>query len=221
MTKEKFLRAIVGDPPQVVEHRENVELEAQLVGVKADLKAQKLQVAEMAAELERRGRNLARRMRSNQSRRCLVASLQRSAGYEFVSLQTTQLSELPSQIAALEESVAALQARQTPTSSNPALSLPLPATLQSVSTKEAELEDLDRELKSVQQVLPRKTRELEGVENELRTLEGQKSGAVAAAKEARKRKEDGERGVGDGMELNGRWYRSVEMGLQEILGVPS
>ena len=61
VTKEKFLRAIVGDPPLVVEHVENIELEAQLAEVKSVLKAQKENVAEMVTELEERGRDLARR----------------------------------------------------------------------------------------------------------------------------------------------------------------
>ena len=61
VTKEKFLRAIVGDPPLVVEHTENIELEAQLAEVKSVLKAQKENVAEMVNELEERGRDLARR----------------------------------------------------------------------------------------------------------------------------------------------------------------
>ena len=61
MTKEKFLRAIVGEPPQIVEQQENVELEIQLVAVKADLKVQKLDVAAMVDELEARGRALSRR----------------------------------------------------------------------------------------------------------------------------------------------------------------
>ena len=63
VTKEKFLRAIIGDPPQVVEHQENVKLEQQLVAVKADLKAQKEEVAGMVEELERKGRELAQRTR--------------------------------------------------------------------------------------------------------------------------------------------------------------
>lgn len=49
------------DPPQFVEPRENVELEAQLKEVKASLKAQKVEVAEMLAELERGGRDLSKR----------------------------------------------------------------------------------------------------------------------------------------------------------------
>ena len=62
VTKEKFLRAIVGDPPLIVEQQENVELEAQLAVVKAELKAQKVEVAGMVEELEARGRELSRRM---------------------------------------------------------------------------------------------------------------------------------------------------------------
>ena len=64
VTKEKFLRAIVGDPPLVVEHNENIELEKQLAEVKTILKAQKENVADMVKELESRGRDLARRKRS-------------------------------------------------------------------------------------------------------------------------------------------------------------
>lgn len=72
VTKEKFLRAIVGDPPLIVEQHENVELEAQLLEVKSTLKSQKVQVAELVTELERRGRELsAREFRSNRMREAL------------------------------------------------------------------------------------------------------------------------------------------------------
>ena len=60
VTKEKFLRAIVGDPPLIVDHQENIELEAELVEVKAVLKAQKEDVANLVAELDQRGRELSR-----------------------------------------------------------------------------------------------------------------------------------------------------------------
>lgn len=61
VTKEKYLTAITVDPPQFVEPSENVELERELVEVKASLKAQKVEVAEILAELERRGRDLSKR----------------------------------------------------------------------------------------------------------------------------------------------------------------
>lgn len=62
VTKEKFLRAIVGEPPQIVEHQENVELEQELAGEKAELKAQKVAVAEMLQLLEAKSRQVADRM---------------------------------------------------------------------------------------------------------------------------------------------------------------
>ena len=59
VTKEKFLRAIVGDPPLVVGHNENVEMEAQLAEVKADLRARKEEVRSMVEEMEKTGKDLA------------------------------------------------------------------------------------------------------------------------------------------------------------------
>lgn len=61
MTKEKFLRAIVGDPPLVVSHNENVELEAELAQVKQELKKRKEEVRIMVQEMEKTARELARR----------------------------------------------------------------------------------------------------------------------------------------------------------------
>lgn len=61
MTKEKFLRAIVGDPPLVVGHNENVELEANLAKGKAELKEMKEDVRILVEEMERTGRELAER----------------------------------------------------------------------------------------------------------------------------------------------------------------
>ncbi|MCJ1315954.1 hypothetical protein MMC15_001274 [Xylographa vitiligo] len=200
VTKEKFLRAIVGDPPQIIEQQENVELEAQLVAVKADLKLQKADVAALVDELEARGRELSRR-------------------YENISLQTAQLSALPAQISSLQDTLIDLRARQSKPSTNPFLTLPLPATLEIVTSRQAELDELNRQLKSLQQSLPRKTGELELREKELKPLEAQKAATVAAAQEARRRKEEAERGLGDELELKGRWYRSVDTGLREMLGV--
>lgn len=61
VTKEKFLRAIVGDPPLIVGHTENVELEGQLAEVKAELKAQKEDARMMIEEMEKMSRDLASR----------------------------------------------------------------------------------------------------------------------------------------------------------------
>ncbi|KAL8796779.1 MAG: hypothetical protein Q9195_000862 [Heterodermia aff. obscurata] len=205
VTKEKFLKAIVGEPPQIVDHQENIELEAELAEVKAVLKAQKEDVANMVKELDEEGRELSRR-------------------YETVQLQTTLLSSLPSQIASLNSTLASLQDTVQPstslTTSPSSLSLPLDATVALVQQRQAELADLDQRLKSLQQALPPKQRELERAENDLRALEAQKEIAVQAAREAMKGRGDGAEEV-DELELRGRWLRGVESGLRGMLEIGS
>lgn len=51
----------MGDPPLVVGHNENVELETQLAEVKAELKASKEEARLMIEEMEKMGRDLASR----------------------------------------------------------------------------------------------------------------------------------------------------------------
>ena len=202
MTKEKFLRAIVGDPPQIVEHTANIELESELVGIKSVLKAQKEHVAGLVAELESRGRDLSQR-------------------YETISLQSTLLSSLPAQIQQMEETLSELrrqnQSLGTSSDGNPALALPLPATLDLLREKRASLDEINAQLKSLQQALPRQTRALEVEERELRKLEAEREIAVNSARQAVERKQDG--GGADELELRGRWLRGVGNGLRGMLEV--
>ncbi|CZR63930.1 uncharacterized protein PAC_13827 [Phialocephala subalpina] len=201
VTKEKFIRAIVGDPPLVVEHQENVELEQTLAISKAALKAQKTEVAELVAELEKRGRELCRK-------------------YQNIQMQTSQLQELPQRIEELEARVEELRAFQQP-GSNPTLNMPLDKTLALVEERERERAELDRQLEQLQVMLPRKTKELERLNAELQPLEVKRLGSTASAKEAKRRKEEALGGVGDDLEERGRWWRGVESGLKGMLGVES
>lgn len=57
----------MGDPPLVVGHNENVELETQLAEVKAELKASKEEARLMIEEMEKMGRDLASRESSCRS----------------------------------------------------------------------------------------------------------------------------------------------------------
>lgn len=198
VTKEKFIRAIVGDPPLVVDHQENIELEQQLAVVKASLKGQKNEVAEIVAELEWRGRDLSRR-------------------YEMIQLQTAQLQELPEKIEGLQASIEDLKAMQEP-GPNPSLNLPLEKTLSLLESKEKERAELDRELERLKAELPKKTRELERLEAELQPLEIRRLGSTASAREAKRRREEALGGVGDDLEARGRWWRGVEGGLKVMLG---
>lgn len=199
VTKEKFIRAIVSDPPQVIENQENVDIERSLAVTKAALKAQKTEVAGMIAELERMGRGLAQK-------------------HETIQLQTTQLQLLPQQIQGLEKSIEILKAAQAP-GSHPMLNMPLEKTLVAVTDKEKEQAELNRQLEQLQAQLPRKTRELDRLEAELQPLEVKRLGTTASAREAQKRKEAALGGAGDDLEERGRWWRGVESGLKGMLGV--
>lgn len=199
VTKEKFIRAIVGDPPLVVEHQENVELEASLAVSKAALKAQKTEVAELVAELEKRGREL-----------CLK--------HQNIQMQTMQLQELPETIEKLQASIEELKEAQQP-GSNPTMNMPLDKTLALLGEKEAERAELDRQLEQLQHLLPRKTKELERLNAEVQPLEMKRLGSAQAAKEAKRRKEEGLGGVGDDLEERGRWWRGVETGLNGMLEI--
>jgi chromosome segregation ATPase len=199
VTKEKFIRAIVGDPPLVVEHQENVELEQSLAVSKAALKAQKIAVAELVSELEKKGRELARK-------------------YEAVQLQTTQLQDLPDKIEGLQASIDRLKASQEP-GSHPTLNLPLEKTRALVEERQREQAELDRQLEQLKTAVPRKTKELERLNAELQHVEAKRLASTASAREAKRRKEEALGGAGDDLEDRGRWWRGVESGLKGMLGV--
>ena len=142
-------------------------------------------------------------------------------GYETITLQTNLLSELPSQITSLNETLTTLQeqlaSQSNGTDGSESLSLPLPATRSLLSQRQQELRDLDKKLKTFQQALPAKGRELDVEERELKPLEKERNWKVEQAREAKRRREGGE-GGGD-IELRGRWLKSVQAGLTSILGV--
>lgn len=140
----------------------------------------------------------------------------RDPGYKNIQLQMTQLSNLPESIENLESTIAGLRAKQVANmDASSSQNLPLPATLSLLSEREAELAALNRQLAAVQNALPRKTREAEAIERELGVLERRKSEAVLQAREAQRKKQEGE---SDGLEM-GRWYRSAAETLKNFVGV--
>ncbi|KAF3021394.1 hypothetical protein E8E14_001502 [Neopestalotiopsis sp. 37M] len=202
VTKEKFIRAIVGDPPLIVTPQENVELEAENAEAKAVLKALKLEVADTVRELERRGAELARR-------------------YEGVRLETARLEELPDKIKGLEERVVALRKENEGrlNSETPELNLPLAKTVDLVNQKKRQREELARQLEQLKSQVPRKKKELERLQAELVPLETKRTNSTAAAKEAKRRKEAALGGVEDDLEERGRWYRAAETSLKQMLEI--
>lgn len=201
MTKEKFIRAIVGDPPLVVEHQENVELERSLAMSKAALKAQKIEVEDLVKELEQRGRELCHK-------------------YEHIQTQTAQLRVLPERIDGLQAVIEELHAAQQP-GSDPSLNMPLERTLETVEARDRERAEFERQIEQLQALLPRKTREMDRLNVELQPLEVKKLGSAAAAREAQRRKEEALGGIADDLEERGRWFRGVEIGLKAMLDVES
>ncbi|KAM0322683.1 hypothetical protein ACHAQA_009274 [Verticillium albo-atrum] len=197
VTKEKFIRAIVGDPPHIVTPQENLELEKQNLTAKTQLKALKIEVADMVAELEKRGRDLSHR-------------------HDNIRLETTKLQELPSQIEWLENRIAEQKEKQEP-GVNPYMNLPLAKTLELLEDKRRRQKELDRELEQLQSKVPRKRKEVERLEVELQPLEVKRQTSTTAAKDAKRRKEAALGGVEDDLEERGRWLRATEAALTQML----
>lgn len=203
VTKEKFIRAIVGEPPLIVSPQENAALEDENAGAKRRLKALKVEMAELVTELERRGAELSRR-------------------YEGVETQTVQLREVPQRVAELEEGIRALKKANAPggdEGADPELALPLGRTLELVDERRAEQAQLDKELEQLRARLPRKKKELDRLGAEVQGLDAKRQTSGAAAREARRRKENALGGVEDDLEERGRWWRASEAVLKQALDV--
>lgn len=204
VTKEKFIRAIVGDPPQIVTPAENPALEQANATAKAQLKALKADVAATVEELETLGRDLARR-------------------YERVTVETRQLRELPDRIAQLEESIAGLKETAHGGGTEGVhireMNLPLERTLELVEERKRKVAELDRQLESMNSTVPRKRKEADRLANELASLEARRANSVSAAREARKRKEARLGGAEDDLEQRGRWWRAEEVLLKKMLEI--
>ena len=100
---------------------------------------------------------------------------------------------------------------------NPALAMPLLATLELLDNRQASLDEVNAQLKSLQQALPRQTKTLESEERELQKLELERENAVGLARQAVARRQEG--GGAHELERKGRWLRGVESGLRGMLEI--
>ncbi|EGS22707.1 uncharacterized protein CTHT_0011810 [Thermochaetoides thermophila DSM 1495] len=201
VTKEKFIRAIVGDPPLIVSSQENATLEEINASAKSMLQELKTEVSSILLSLEERSQDLATR-------------------YERVKAETALLVELLDKIPALENRIAELQPIRRSQgdndhSGNPDMNLPLGKTLALVDNKRRELGRLDRQLELLGPQVLRKSMEQERLQSDVLGLENRKSNSIYAAKEAKKNKED-VRG-GDDLESNGRWHQASVAVLSQLL----
>ncbi|KAK5994936.1 Kinetochore protein Sos7 [Cladobotryum mycophilum] len=200
VTKEKFIRNIVGEPPLIVTLQENLDLERENAEAKAQLKNLKLEVADMVEVLEKKGRDLSKR-------------------YEKIQLETARLEELPAKSQELEERIKELNDEHVSSETNPNLRLPLNKTLSLVARRKAEQQELARELEALQSKAPRKRKEAERLQAELQPLETKRQSSMAAAREARRRKEAALGGVADDLEQRARWWRASEAVLKQVLDI--
>lgn len=203
VTKEKFIRAIVGDPPLIVTPQENADLEASNVAAKASLKALKTEVALLVEDLESRSRELAAR-------------------YERVKLDRVKLKELPAKMEELQRRVDELRTKQAiQPGSLPEMNLPLAKTAVLVEERRQKVRDLERQVEQLSSLAPRKRKEMERLQMEVTALAAKRTQVSAAAREAKRRRENAQKagGADDEMEAKGRWYRASEAVLREMLGL--
>ncbi|KAG5913921.1 hypothetical protein E4U61_006312 [Claviceps capensis] len=202
VTKEKFIRAIVGEPPLIVNAQDNLDLERENAQTKAQLKSLKQEMALMVAELEKRGRQLSQR-------------------YESIHLDTIKLQEIPARSEELRGRIDGLRALQDNADADPSLNLPLAKTLRLVDRRKAEQQELERELEALQAKVPRKRKEAERLQAELGPLEAKLHTSLVAAREAQRRKEAALGGVADDLEQRARWWRASEDVLRQVLELKS
>jgi hypothetical protein len=203
VTKEKFLRSIVGDPPVLVGHADNARLEGELVRQKAELKGRKDEVATLVEEMGEMARLLAGR-------------------WEGVQMQMRQLEVLPGEVQEMESTIQIMQDElrnkmgNQQMNSDPKMNLGLEETDALIVETKARVREVEKQIAALQKQLPGKMRECEVLEGELEGLERKRNEKTAVAREARRIKEEGGR---DTMEEMGRWYRSKETVLKGILDV--
>ena len=200
VTKEKFIRAIVGDPPLIVTPQENAELEEQNLAAKASLKRLKVEVQEMVSDLEGRARDLASR-------------------YESIQTQKVQLKELPQKLEELERKVEELKSQQAVSAQQgEEMNMPLGKTMVLVEERRKIAREMERELAMLSNSVPRKRKEMERLALEVGSLETKRAHSEQAAREAQRRREMSRQGgLEDDLEAKGRWYRASEAAVRGML----
>lgn len=205
VTKEKYLRSIVGDPPLVVSHDDNLALEEKLAVMKTDLKAKKSEVDALVVEMQDQARILAEKYEAV------------NKGMEVLEIVPTEIGRLRDEIEALKAEIAEKTGSENgPTSNDPRMNMGLEATERALEEQRARTAEIDAQIEALQRQMPGKLREVEKVDRELAELEKRRNETTRLAMEGRRRREMGGR---DEVEEMGRWYKSSEAVLRGLLGV--
>ncbi|RMZ85706.1 hypothetical protein DV737_g453, partial [Chaetothyriales sp. CBS 132003] len=210
VSKEKYLRSIVGDPPVLVSAAENAALEEKLAGMKQELKARKEANARLVAEMEEVARAVAQRYDEV------------NAGAHTLETLPREIEALQTQVDALKQQVAGKRAAlgQAVVGGNeeddPRQNMSLADTEAALKERRAQNAELDREIDRLQRQMPAKDRECKKAERELELLERQRNEATTQATEARRiRAEGGRDYVGE----KGKWYAAQETVMQGLLRI--
>ena len=205
VTKEKYLRGIVGEPPILATSEENAALEEKLGIMKSELKAKKLGVEALIQEVEELARQIAER-------------------YDGVNASVTLLETLPEEVSDLEQEVEELRRQlvekegESERSDDPRMNLSLEETEQLLDEQQRKNEELARQISEIEKAMPGKTWECEKAERELEEVESRRNEITRSARDAQRMKEQGGR---DLLEEQGRWYKSSEIVMRGLLGVQS
>ncbi len=203
VTKEKYLRSIVGDPPLLVSHEDNLVLEERLGVMKAELKSKKADVDTLVEEMEARARDVA------------TAHEGVSEGMDLLEKIPVEIDELRADVERLQDEIKAKRGQEDG-SSDPRMQMSLAATEQALSEQRERNAEIDLQITELQRQMPGKVREVEKMDRELTDLERRRNESTRLAVEGRRRREEGGR---DEMEDLGRWYRASESVMQGLLGV--
>lgn len=207
VTKEKYLRGIVGQPPIVVTAGENVALEEKLAEMKVELQGKKKAVEELVSQMDGLASGLGDQ-------------------YDVVDGGLRELETLLGEVEMLEMEVERLRGevetregeRMVVRSEDERMNLGLEETKALVEEGRRRDLDLEREIRILEEELERKSRECVEAEKELESLEGRRNEVTKAVRDARRLKEEGGR---DRLEEQGRWYASSEAVMRGLLGVES
>ena len=206
VTKEKYLRSIVGEPPTTYTSAQNAELEEKLTVQKADLQAKKRAVEQLVQEMEVLARDIAVR-------------------YDAVEEGRKELEVLPGECEALEAEVQSLREMlrdkegERVESEDPRMNLSLEETERLIEEQRARREELQAEIEGYERDLPEKIRSCEKAERELEEVEGRRNEITRLARDAQKRKAGGAPSGVDVLEMQGRWYRGSEVVMRGLLGM--
>ncbi|KAK5062826.1 hypothetical protein LTR84_004901 [Exophiala bonariae] len=208
VTKEKYLRSIVGDPPLVVSHDDNLALEQRLVGMKADVKRRKEEVEALVVEIEGRAREVAARYQSVVDGALVLETV--PGEVEALSLEIEELKRV------IREKKGGDDADRVSDGGDVRMNLSLEKTAAALEEQRARNREVDAQVEELQRRLPAKVREVEKVDRELVELEKRRNEATRLAREVRRRKEEGGR---DELDELGRWYHGSDVVLRGLLGV--